>query len=448
MSFNPLKSKYCPQFARNVLASVRGHQLNWWRYGKDTERLVEEAFGRESWSVDQWNRWREERLAFILERARKTVPYYKEYWDARGGSDDWKELGNWPVLEKATLRERSREFVSADVSLWRMFATNTSGTTGAPLRLLSTRETLRFEYAIFEARVRRWNGVSRHDRWAMFGGQTIVPAPQSHAPFWVWNLPMNQLYMSVYHISEATADAYLDALAHYKIQYAVAFPSAINSLAKFANKRKRKDVRLKFVVANAETLYAHQRDEIAEAFGCPVRETYGMAEWVAFASECLHGGLHVSPEAGILEDDGRDLIATGLMNKDMPLIRYRVGDRITLSDSLCSCGRPLPLVQKVDGRFDDVIVTKDGREHGSLDVVFKTAKGLSEAQIVQKSLDRLVIRYVPDETFNPEILGKIRMELRSLVNEMQIDFEQVHSIPRTTNGKFRVLVSEVAKRVQ
>ncbi len=435
-----------PHSLQNLAASVRGHQLNWWRYGKDTERLVEEAFERESWSIDQWNQWREERLAFILERARKNVPYYKEYWDAREDSDDWKDLANWPVLEKETLRERGSEFVSDDVSLRRMFETNTSGTTGAPLRLFSTRETLRHEYAIFEARVRRWNGVSRHDRWAMFGGQTIVPVAQTQAPFWVWNSAMNQLYMSVYHVSEQTAEAYLDALARYEIEYVIAFPSAINSLAKFANKRKRKDVRFKFVVANAETLYAHQRDEIAEAFGCPVRETYGMAEWVAFASECLHGGLHVSPEAGVLEDDGRDLIATGLMNKDMPLIRYRVGDRITLSDSLCSCGRTLPLVQKVDGRFDDVIITRSGREHGSLDVVFKAAKGITEAQIVQKSLDLLIIRYVPDESFDPKVLEKIRDEMCGLVNDMQIEFEQVESIPRTSNGKFPVLLSEMGKQ--
>ena len=63
---------------------------------------------------------------------------------------------------------------------------------------------------------------------------------------------------------------------------------------------------------------------------------------VAMASECASGGLHIWPESGyleVLEDDsdknapdgevGR-LVATGLLNQDMMLVRYEVGDRLAL----------------------------------------------------------------------------------------------------------------------
>jgi phenylacetate-CoA ligase len=403
---------------------------------------------RESWSVDQWDQWREERLAFILERARKTVPYYKEYWDAHSDSYDWKDLSNWPVLEKSALKKEGIRILSSDFASWRMFEDNTSGTTGTPLTIWSSRKTLQSEYALFEARVRRWNGVTRNDRWAIIGGQMVVPVSRRTPPFWVWNSPMNQLYMSAYHISEETANAYLDAINDYGIKYIVAYPSALYSLARWANRKKRKDVRLQFAVANAEPLYSHQRDEIAEAFGCPVRETYGMAEWVAFASECRQGRLHVSPEVGVLEtDDSGDLIATGLINEDMPLIRYRIGDRVILSDDSCECGRKLPLIQSVEGRSDDVLVTKDGREVGRLDPVFKGFEGIVEAQIIQRSVDELSVRYVPDESFDRKLLAALRESLCERLGDIEIEFEQVDAIPRTSNGKFRAVISEISGAV-
>jgi phenylacetate-CoA ligase len=198
-----------PPAFKNLAAGLRGHQLNWWRYGKNTERLVEEALKRESWSFEQWNQWREERLEFILERARKTVPYYREYWDARSDSHDWKDLSNWPALEKSALKKEGIRFLSDDSASWRMFEDNTSGTTGSPLKILKSRRTLQSEYALFEARVRRWHGVTRNDRWAIIGGQMVMPVSRRTSPFWVWNSPMNQLYLSAYHISEEIGRAHV-----------------------------------------------------------------------------------------------------------------------------------------------------------------------------------------------------------------------------------------------
>src|SRR6185295_18022612 len=96
---------------------------------------------------------------------------------------------------------------------------------------------------------------------------------------------------------------------------------------------------LTVAITNAEPLFDYQRSVIAKAFRCPVRETYGMAEIVATASECGEGALHLWPEVGCVEvfdgdhpagnGSSGDLICTGLFNADMPLIRYRVGDRAT-----------------------------------------------------------------------------------------------------------------------
>ena len=48
-----------PSAARSAAASLRGYYLRWWRYGRDTDRLIAEALERDGWTATQWDRWRE-----------------------------------------------------------------------------------------------------------------------------------------------------------------------------------------------------------------------------------------------------------------------------------------------------------------------------------------------------------------------------------------------------
>ena len=216
-----------PGGARSVAASLRGLYLRSWRYGSDTERLVEQALERERWSAETWQRWQEERLAYVLERAATQVPYYRDQWTARRRNGDrasWELLENWPVLEKEPLRRNPRLFLADDCNVRKLFHEHTSGTSGTPLDLWWSRSTVRAWYALFEARWRRWYGVTRGDRWAILGGQLVKPVREQKPPFWVWNAAMNQLYLSTYHLAPDIVPDYLDALAEYKITYLAGYP--------------------------------------------------------------------------------------------------------------------------------------------------------------------------------------------------------------------------------
>lgn len=443
-----------PAASRSVVASVRGYYLSRWRYDKFTERLVDEALERDAWTEKQWEEWRAERLSYILDRAATRVPFYRQMWEVRRRNGDKASpsyLENWPVLEKSVLRSRSREFIADDRSTSRMFHDHTSGTTGGQLDLWFDRQAVKQWYALFEARCRRWNGVSRHDRWAILGGQLVTPVRQQKPPFWIWNAGMNQLYLSSYHLSPPLIRHYLQAIVRYRIKYILGYPSAIYSLALEALKLRRRDLKMDVIITNAEPLYQHQREAITEAFSCPVRETYGMAEVVAAASECDHGRLHLWPDVGIIEQGASagpagsaDLICTGLINADMPLIRYRVGDRGKLSADNCACGRDLPLLESIDGRSDDVLITADGREVGRLDPIFKNRLPIIEAQIIQESLTTIRIRYVPAANFTDAALRMLTKAVRERLGDVDVVYERHSEIPRTARGKFRAVISNLA----
>ncbi|MBI5629281.1 MAG: phenylacetate--CoA ligase family protein [Elusimicrobia bacterium] len=447
-----------PYPLRVLAASARGYYLRSWRYGPETEGLVAQALERDFWSAGRWKAWQEERLAFILHRAATRVPYYRSLWEdrrRRGDRSSWEILDNWPILEKEPLRLAPQEFVADDRSIGGMFPEHTSGSSGKPLRLWWSLKTVRAWYALFEARWRRWHGVGRMDPWAHVGGQMVAPFGRTKPPFWVWNAGLNQLYLSSYHLAPAFIPHYLEALKRHRVKYILGYTSSLHALALEILRLGRKDLSLSVAITDAEPILEHQRQAIAEAFQCPVRATYGMAEAAAAAGECREGGAHLWPEAGWLEvmEDGRpqprgqagELLATGLLNEDMPLIRYRVGDRAALAgeEPSCPCGRGLPLLARVEGRSDDVLYLRDGRKVGRLDTVFKADLCIREAQIVQESLSRVRIKFVRGPDYAASTGEAMARRLKERLGPVEVVLEEVAMISRTGRGKFQAVLCRI-----
>jgi phenylacetate-CoA ligase len=272
---------------------------------------------REQWAPERMRRWQEERLTRMLELAATRVPHYRRCWQGRRG---WDRIEEWPLLGKESLRAFPNSFLIDGSDITKMQRLHTSGTTGTPLDLWATREVEREWWALFEARWRRWYGVSYLDRWAVIGGKPVAPLNQKRPPYWVWDASQQLLYLSTYHLSPDSCGSYLDEIQRRKIRCLRGYSSSLYSLAEAALRQKR-TVELRVVITYAEALYDWQRKAIAAAFGCPVRETYGMVEMTAAAGECEHGRMHLWPEAGYTEilADGApalpgqqgELVATG-----------------------------------------------------------------------------------------------------------------------------------------
>ncbi len=453
-----------PPSTRSMVATGRGAYLRYWRYDRVTEKLVAEALERENWTPEQWKKWREERLAYLLHRAATRVPYYRGVWEKRrrnGSRVSWQYLENWEILEKAPLRENPEAFVADDCRSWRMFAEHTSGTTAKPVTLWRTRQVQRAWYALLEARTRHWYGISRRDRWGIFGGQLIVPVTHRKPPFWTWNAALRQLYLSSFHLAPDLVGYYLDALKKYQVKSLLGYSSALFFVAQHALRLGRRDIKMSVVVTNAEPLSKLQRRVISEAFQCPVRETYGSAEIVGAASECNEGKMHLWPEVGLLESVDAstqiqngvfgELICTGLLNEDMPLIRYRIGDRAVLEqngNTSCTCGRQLPLIGSIEGRVDDVLYTTDGRRIGRLDPAFKGTMPILEAQVIQESLESIRILYVPAPGFDLKTKHALGRAVRDYLGPVEVILEEVGQIPREKNGKFRAVICKLPPQMR
>jgi phenylacetate-CoA ligase len=447
-----------PPPIQSILASIHGYSLRRWRYGTDIERLVNQAIERQTYTSEQWKTYQEERLSFILHRAATKVPYYRELWSKRrqnGDRTSWEYLENWPVLEKEKIRENPKAFIADDKKPEDMYHSCTTGTTGKPLELWSSGETEKFWYALVETRWRRWNGVSLFDRWALIGGQPVVPSMRKQPPFWVWNSASKQLYLSTNHINKKNLPYYIDALKKYRIQYIIGYPSVLFILANHLCKNNCLDFPVKVILTQSEPLYSYQREAIEEAFQCPVRDTYGMCEKVMGASQCNSGRMHIWPEVGIVEVlDGNfsrktegigDFVCTSLINPDMCLIRYRLGDcgSIRWLDEKCSCGWTLPIMECLEGSSDDILYSQDRRFIWWLsDKVFNDIP-IIEGQIIQKTFSQIKVVLVPASGYTDEVSSTLTSRIQNIMGSVEVIFEKKEQIPRGLNGKFKTNVCTI-----
>ena len=161
-----------------------------------------------------------------------------------------------------------------------------------------------------------------------------------------------------------------------------------------------------------EWLAPMARDHIERAFGCRVAGDYGASEFVNIAFECERGTLHVNDDWVILEPvdenyrpvppdtPSASVLLTNLANRVQPLIRYELGDSVTLVSKPCACGRPFPAI-RVDGRRDEILRLHDarGREVPVMPMALCTAveegSGAHRFQVVQTGPRALRVRVEP-----------------------------------------------------
>lgn len=171
----------------------------------------------------------------------------------------------------------------------------------------------------------------------------------------------------------------------------------------------RLNIHPSIVISSAEPLSPENRALIQQAFGVPPRNNYGCSEGGVMGYECNHGRMHINADwvlfepvdadhspvpAGQLSD--RTLI-TNLANRVMPIIRYELGDRVTLLPEKCDCGITLPVV-KVEGRTDEILRFRSSNGQSipvlplALWSVLKETPGVLKFQAIQTAPDVLKIR--------------------------------------------------------
>lgn len=406
----------------------------------------------EIWQAHQLNQ-----LKILISQAFHFSPYYREWAQSQRlttrSVQTLADLQLFPIIQKDLVRARAADFMAENYrrdAIWEA----TSGTTGKYMRFAISNEMYQKHHA-FMWHHRSWAGIQPGDRNAQFGPHRIFHSQRQQKPFWMYSHPDRRLIFSTFHITEKNLAAYTQKLADFQPRLIWGYPSAIYLLACFLENEKKFTIRPRAVVTSSETLLPFQRQKITAVFQAPLLNYYCNTERVANIMECEHGKLHLRPEFGIVEfldaqqrpvapgQVGR-MVATGLLNQAMPLLRYDIGDLAIPAAGTCTCGRKSPLVEEIIGRVDDVLITADGRYVSRLGPLFHEIENIVEAQIIQHVKEKIIIRLVKKAAFDERDRRAILAKMTKIIGAAtQVEFEFVDEIPRLPNGKYKFVISTV-----
>jgi phenylacetate-CoA ligase len=391
-----------------------------------------------------------------IKYAVENIPYYSDlrYLSSEINEDTiFETLKIFPVIDREVLLNNIDSFVpNRGPQKYSWTVGQTSGTTGAPLKVFRDYNSVLFENAFIR---RHWglSGFKPRCKRATLRGDSVVPIERSKPPFWYFNFFDNQLVFSSKHVGEKFMPWIVEKLEAFGPTILESYPSTAYELAKYLE-RKNTHLDIPFVFTGSEILYEHQRKLIESCLSARVMDSYGMGERVAFAGECLHGGLHLNTDYSFVEildenDDQTDglgyITGTTYHNKAMPLLRYKMSDIAQVNFEPCSCGCSFPLIENIQGKFEDTIFGKSGNpiSPSVLTFVLKGLSDIRKTQIAQVGDGKWEVRIVPDADYSAAVGDALRENIRTMVDaEVSVNLRIVEDIPTTEAGKFRWLVNE------
>lgn len=387
-----------------------------------------------------------------LRHAWDTVPYYRAAWTKAGvHPSDVRELSDleaFPILTKADIRRHNRALVSSAYDIAKLRVKRTSGSTGVPLTIYCDEPAMQWKAAC-TIRSDEWSGYRLGQRVAKVWGNP------EYRHFGLKGRLRNRLfdravYLDTLNLNNDRIAEFAQAIRRHRPGLIFGHAHSLYLVACALKKSRVLDIRPNGIISTAMILHDWQRAVIEEVFGCKVTNRYGCEEVSLIASECEeHNGLHINADSLFAEvpSDGK-LLVTDFVNRAMPLIRYQVGDVVVPSNRVCKCGRGLPLIERVEGRDADYVVTPAGHLISGISLTENFANlipGTAQVQIVQESITQLRIRLVTDDTFGDASRVKIAELVRDTFGDgVAHDVELVDAIPQEPSGKYRFCISKVA----
>lgn len=401
--------------------------------------------------------WQERQLQQMLAHAHAQVPFYAGPLGRIRRADGSFDLSRWqelPIIDRATVSAdwdafQARELPPGHSAVLDM---RTSGSEGRGSFALRSTRFAHTAVSCASFRYAQWFGHDFSTPLAMIRAGFIhsLEADDPEEKLWgpPWVDPARRGARHRLHIHTPLAEQ-LTWLAGRGRVLLNTLPSHAMTLAQASEEH---GIRLDIagVLTVGETLRRDVRDEVQRIWGCRISDVYATAETGLVAIECPESGAyHLQTDISRTEivdatgapcPDGRQghLVATGLYNFAMPLIRYRFNDLVTAGPP-CPCGRGLPVLSRIAGRVQNLFVRADG---SLFTPELSTSRirelcGAREWQLTQNGPDSyhmaLKLAAAPSDSAS----AALRDYLRGIVGASStIALSVSADFPRSSGGKF------------
>jgi phenylacetate-CoA ligase len=415
----------------------------------------------ENYDRGQLEAIQKEKLKNLLIYSIKNVPAYKDlfYLEKEINEDPFNALQKFPVLTKDEFLKDPLKYISSTADKKNLIPYTTGGSTGLPVKFYVDRVTLE-HYSAARFRGLSWWGIEPGDRCVMIWGSPIELSMYGRKLFRLKErILKNTVLISAYDLQPSEIKEIVNTIDSFKPTYFYGYASSLHILATLMEEKNLKfSSKFKGVVSTAETLSDEQRNVIERVFKAPVINEYGAKDAGIIAYQCPHGSMHITEENLVLEvlniktnerlEDGESGLATitDLTNYSMPRIRYQLGDIVTISKKQnCPCGRSLKILETIEGRKDDLFISKSGKLiHGIYWAhIVRNMNGIKQFQIIQHDLENVTLYIVPNPiNFDPKEVDVFVTKIHEALGQVKININYVSEIKPSASGKIRYAIRE------
>lgn len=388
-------------------------------------------------------------LRRLVRHAAADVPYYRARVPAavagavRGPAD----LVHLPVLDRTDLNRRPADLLADGFTVDNTKAATTSGSSGVPATVRNSERDLAYLRAVYLHDLLT-SGLRPWDRLAYFRVKPFLRHP----------LERFGLLATTHVDTSAPLDVQVDTFLGARPTFVVGFPTVILAVVEELERRGERYRGVRHVVFGGERLTPSTRARVLDHFGADGAEVYASVEAFTIARSCPLGRLHLRTADVVVEvehEDGTvsveegegEVLVTRLRSEAMPLLRYRLGDRVAVDPGRCACGvYATPVVRAVQGRTEDRVVGRDGRAvHGDfLTFAVQDFPEVRRVQVVQERAGHVRVDVVTAPGRRAGLLDDVRSSLEAAVPGWDVAVREVDAIRPEANGKVKVVKQEQA----
>ncbi len=334
---------------------------------------------------------------------------------------------NIPLVSKSDLQKNPHLFIATDIE--QAWYKDTSGTTGAPVRVFYSAEFL-FEQRFLD--IEKILLLRSFDP-AAAGVCCVQLTDTASAQPSVFASPLDpRCVLATLNIADPR---WIDQVAKLRPRFVSSRPEIF---AQIGEELAKVPLPLEALVSAGSALTFERRTQIETTLGAKCVDVYALSEFGMVAAECSHGALHVDATSVFAEVIGEDqqvlphgcegeLVLSTLANSAQPLLRYRTGDQGALTEEACSCGKSGPILRLTGGRLVPTFLFGSGAAitptcFNNLALLW----ALEDYQVIQKGPDCVEVLLEPSASTPADVIRKVSDHVRSLLpHEIRVEVRLV-----------------------
>jgi phenylacetate-CoA ligase len=400
----------------------------------------------DTWGFDRTKEYQFIELKNLLIYCYNHVPFYKKLfseYEFNPKIQSFEDMNKLPYLTKDIIQNNFNELISTNY-FGKKILFKTSGSTGKRLEFYGENSMYKKEAAYILHSFESHN-AELYNNWSIWIRRH---SPKDDSDLIVKDYELKRIYMSPFHLNDVTIYNYVNIINNSKSTTIVTYPSTAYWLSCLLEKHNLKLYNIKSIHGASEQCLDIWGKKIKDIFGFGLKMHYGQVEKVSFLYQSsISDFYHESLTYSYTEyDDDNIIVGTSFMNRVMPLIRYKTNDVVTLLKTQDkSLSSPI-MVEKIDGRVDDMIISENGTKIPSVNfyTVMSKCDEVKMFQLHQQIDKSLILKLVVSNNFNNKIKDNILLEIKKRVGDLSLQFKIVDEIIRDNNtGKFRCVITDI-----